>query len=101
MSILTKRSSLLYLLLNILLGSKANHSTTSANLQAMHSSRPSIDNYRAWSTYWEKQGYPWRTEPEIDKERQEYLAWRRSTLPDIECGSYPFKDVKLKRADVE
>ncbi|HEV2582961.1 MAG TPA: pentapeptide repeat-containing protein, partial [Ktedonobacteraceae bacterium] len=43
----------------------------------------------------------WRTEPEIDEERQKYLTERRSTTPNIELGIYPFKDIKLSRADVE
>jgi uncharacterized protein YjbI with pentapeptide repeats len=41
------------------------------------------------------------TEPEIDAERQKYLAERRSIAPDIERGIYPFKEIQLSRADVE
>src|SRR5205823_13303687 len=63
--------------------------------------RPATNDPEAWKAYWEKQGQPWRTEPEIDQERQKYLAERRSIMPDIEQGIYPFKDVKLSRADVE
>ncbi|HLX56312.1 MAG TPA: pentapeptide repeat-containing protein [Ktedonobacteraceae bacterium] len=51
--------------------------------------------------YWERMGQPWRTEPEIDTERQEYLARRRAIPPDIKQGIYPFKDIKLSRADIE
>jgi uncharacterized protein YjbI with pentapeptide repeats len=54
-----------------------------------------------WTAYWTAQGMPWRTEPEIDEERQHYLAQRRALQPDIERGIYPFKDIKLDRADVE
>jgi uncharacterized protein YjbI with pentapeptide repeats len=43
----------------------------------------------------------WRTEPEIDVERQEFLAGCLATIPDIKQGIYPFKDIKLSRADVE
>ena len=43
----------------------------------------------------------WRTEPEIDAERQKFLAGRLSIIPDIQQGIYPFKDVKLTRADIE
>src|SRR3989442_14563910 len=43
----------------------------------------------------------WRTEPEIDSERQRFLAERLVIVPDIQCGIYPFKDVKLTRADIE
>jgi uncharacterized protein YjbI with pentapeptide repeats len=48
---------------------------------------------------------PWRTEPEIDEERQRYLAKCRTTKPDINKGIYPFRDengsMKLVRADLE
>ncbi len=44
---------------------------------------------------------PWRTEPEIDLERQKFLAERLAIKPDIKNGIYPFKAVKLTRADVE
>jgi uncharacterized protein YjbI with pentapeptide repeats len=48
---------------------------------------------------------PWRTEPEIDAERQRFLAERRAVAPDIEHGIYPFRDenggITLGRADVE
>ncbi len=47
------------------------------------------------------QGYPWRTEPEIDAARQKYLAERRKIKPDITEGKYPFKDIELTRADIE
>lgn len=63
--------------------------------------RPTESDSEAWKTYWEAQGQPWRTEPEIDLERQKYLAERRSITPDSKQGIYPFKDVKLSRADVE
>jgi uncharacterized protein YjbI with pentapeptide repeats len=63
--------------------------------------QPTSRTPEEWSTYWEEQGQPWRTEPEIDKKRQEYLAKRRLITPNIEQGIYPFKDVKLSRADVE
>jgi len=59
------------------------------------------DKKESWKAYWEAQGQPWRTEPEIDEERQKYLAQRRAITPDIKQGSYPFKDITLGRADVE
>ena len=62
---------------------------------------PTTDNPKAWKAYWRAQGQSWRTEPEIDAERQKYLAERRSITPDIEQGIYPFKDIKLCRADAE
>ncbi len=66
--------------------------------------RPSTnDPPEAWKAYWGKQGQLWRTEPEIDTERQKYLAEQRAIVPNIKQGIYPFKDVepKLTRADVE
>ena len=63
--------------------------------------RPTTNDPDAWKAYWKAQGWPWRTEPEIDEERQKYLAERRSIIPDIEKGIYPFRDIKLSRADVE
>jgi uncharacterized protein YjbI with pentapeptide repeats len=63
--------------------------------------RPTINDPEAWRAYWNTQGQPWRTEPEIDAERQEYLAERRAIIPDIEQGIYPFRDIKLCRADIE
>ena len=63
--------------------------------------RPITGDPQAWKTYWITQGQLWRTEPEIDTERQKYLAERRAIVPDIEQGIYPFKDIRLSRADVE
>jgi uncharacterized protein YjbI with pentapeptide repeats len=58
-----------------------------------------------WKAFWEARGMPWRTEPEIDEERQQYLAGRRAVAVDIENGIYPFRDesggIWLTRADVE
>lgn len=63
------------------------------------------EGYSSWNDYWTKvHNQPWRTEPEIDEERQKELARRREAIqPDIENGIYPFKDIepKLTRADVE
>lgn len=63
--------------------------------------RPTTDDIETWKAYWRAQGQPWRTEPEIDVERQKYLDERRSIKPDIEQGIYPFKDIKLNREDIE
>ena len=63
--------------------------------------QPTSRTPEEWSIYWKAQGQPWRTEPEIDKKRQEELAQRRTIVPDIESGIYPFKGMKLSRADVE
>ena len=69
--------------------------------QASPLQRPPHDDKEAWKAYWREQGQPWRTEPEIDAERQTYLAERRSTMPDSMQGIYPFKGIRLHRADVE
>jgi uncharacterized protein YjbI with pentapeptide repeats len=65
--------------------------------------RPGYYDKEAWKAYWEYLGQPWRTEPEIKNERQEYLAERRKRKPNIEYGIYPFKEIdpKLSRADIE
>ena len=62
---------------------------------------PTTSDPQAWKAYWKAQGQSWRTELEINAERQAYLAKRRTIEPNIEKGIYPFKDVKLNRADVE
>jgi uncharacterized protein YjbI with pentapeptide repeats len=63
--------------------------------------RPTGEDRDAWKAYWTSQRMPWRTEPEIDEQRQQYLADRRMVKPGIEKGIYPFKDIKLTRADIE
>jgi uncharacterized protein YjbI with pentapeptide repeats len=62
---------------------------------------PTRDDRDEWKAYWKAQDQLWRTEPEIDDERQTYLAQCRAIMPNIEQGIYPFKDIKLSRADVE
>ncbi len=65
--------------------------------------RPTSDDDReGWSAYWATRGIPWRTEPEISQARRNDLQMRRDTIkPNVQEGIYPFKDVKLTRADVE
>lgn len=63
--------------------------------------RPAPEGFLSWPQYWKTQEMPWRTEPEIDAERQRYLAERRQVTPDIAQGIYPFKGITLDRADVE
>ncbi len=69
-----------------------------SSLQSIH---PSNDDHAAWLAYWQEQNQPWRTEPEISPERRAELEKRRALVPDIEKGIYPFKGMKLDRADVE
>jgi uncharacterized protein YjbI with pentapeptide repeats len=54
-----------------------------------------------WKAYWNGQGQPWRTEPIIDEERQQRLLSYSQGGVAIERGMYPFKGVRLSRADVE
>ncbi len=62
---------------------------------------PSTQDGQTWKEFWAKQGLEWRTEPQIDAERQAELTARRSITPDVAQGIYPFKDMKLSRADIE
>jgi len=45
----------------------------------------------------------WRTEPEIDAQRQKYLSERHAIQADTKKGIYPFSNIdsKLTRADIE
>lgn len=69
--------------------------------QAVVQQRPTTNDQDEWKAYWKAQGQPWRTEPEIDEERQNYLDERRTITPNVKQGIYPFRDIKLSRADVE
>lgn len=69
--------------------------------QASTLQRPTTNDRDIWRAYWREKGQPWRTEPEIDSVRQAFLTERLAITPDIEQGIYPFKDMKLARADVE
>src|SRR5438477_4956582 len=64
-------------------------------------SRPDDDDRNGWHVYWQSQGQPWRTEPEIDLKRQAELDQRRAIVLNINQGIYPFKGMRLSRADVE
>src|SRR5260370_24747174 len=68
---------------------------------SLPSIRPSRDDRASWLAYWQKQHQPWRTQAEIHPERQAELEKCRALVPDIEKGIYPFKGMKLDRADVE
>jgi hypothetical protein len=58
--------------------------------QAPSLPRPSAEDAEAWKAYWQVQGQPWRTMPEIDAKRQEELAHCHKIAPDIEKGIYLF-----------
>lgn len=68
--------------------------------------RPTTDDRAACKAYWAAQGMAWRTEPEIDEERQRYLAKRRrANALDFQDGGYSFSGdysgERFTRADVE
>jgi uncharacterized protein YjbI with pentapeptide repeats len=54
-----------------------------------------------WRTHWQEEGMPWRVEPEISKSRKDVLRQRLSIQFNVEHGQYPFKGLRLSRADVE
>ncbi len=62
-----------------------------------------MNNYELSSTTAQQVNarFSWRTEPEVDSQRQEFLRQCLAIVPDIQHGSYPFKGVRLTRADVE
>jgi uncharacterized protein YjbI with pentapeptide repeats len=60
----------------------------------------SLPDKERWLIHWWGQGQRWRTEPEIDAERQKYLGEQRSKY-DFMNYRTPFKDIELNRADVE
>jgi hypothetical protein len=61
--------------------------------QVSQPQRPIPDDREGWKAYWSAQGMPWRMQPEIDQQRQQFLAERQVVQPDIEKGSYPFGGV--------
>lgn len=71
------------------------------NIQPSTMQHPVTNHRDEWKAYWIALGQSWRTEPEINIERQHYLTERCSIRPDIQQVIFPFKDVKLGRADVE
>lgn len=71
------------------------------NIQVKPLPSPSRDDRAAWQAYWQQMGQLWRAEPEIESERQQYLTERLAITPDVRQGIYPFKDIKLNRADME
>ncbi|GHO82191.1 pentapeptide repeat-containing protein [Dictyobacter formicarum] len=43
----------------------------------------------------------WRKEPEIESTRQDFLRQCLAIVPDVQQNIYPFKSIKLTRADIE
>lgn len=59
------------------------------------------NGFTSWRAYWTAQGLEWRTQPEIDDERQHVLHARRHTRGKVETGRFAFSGEVLSRADVE
>lgn len=96
-----KRLSFLRMALQTLAQRNNNNAQEHLQQRPLSPPRPENDDREGWRDYWVQMGQSWRTEPEIDAKRQQYLAERRAIVPEIEKDIYPFKDVKLNRADVE
>lgn len=54
-----------------------------------------------WRQYWQAKGFPWRTEPEIDEERQKYLEKYLTVIQDEELEGDPFDHIVIGRTDIE
>jgi uncharacterized protein YjbI with pentapeptide repeats len=61
----------------------------------------SPDDREGWNAYWTALGMLWRTEPEIDEERQRYLVERQGIPSDYQSETFPYSNVNLTRVDVE
>jgi uncharacterized protein YjbI with pentapeptide repeats len=96
-----RKPALLLHLLNLVLKPIAGQTSAPSNQLVALPQHPLAHDRETWRAHWKAQGQPWRTEPEIAMKRQEYLAERRTIKPNIEKGIYPFRGVKLSRADVE
>src|SRR5258706_15334487 len=74
--------------------------SSAAAAAAIAPRQPEGESRGAWRKYWIAVSQPWRTEPEIDDERRQFLAERQAITPNIGQDVYPFKGVGLARADV-
>ena len=70
-------------------------------MQSERVSRPTPSNRTEWQDYWNSLEQLWRTEPEINQERQQYLTERLAIQADLDEGIYKFRGIKLNRADIE
>lgn len=101
MSEQTIRRSVLHLFFDALFRPRQGYSSDRETRLSILPRRPKADDAERWCEYWRIQKQPWRTEPEIDAKRQAELSKCRDILLDIKHSIYPFKDMKLSRADVE
>jgi uncharacterized protein YjbI with pentapeptide repeats len=88
-------------LFHALLKHEPGYSTKQISYSSALSRTPKTSNPEDWCNYWQTQKQPWRHEPEINPERQEELSKCRLIQSDINQNIYPFKGMKLTRADVE
>lgn len=68
---------------------------------ANNQQQPATEDAVDWQAYWQSQGQPWRSEPEIEKRRQEQLERMRAITPQMLDNIYGFAGEKLSRADIE
>lgn len=61
---------------------------------------PSANDSAGWLVYWTQLGQPWRTECEIDEQRQHFLQDRLASYQHNHLTA-PFQALKLTRADIE
>jgi hypothetical protein len=101
MSEQTIRRSVLHLFFDALFRPRQGHSSDRGTRLATLPRHSKADDAEGWREYWRIQKQPWRTEPEIDAKRQAELSKCRDIIFDIKHNIYPFKDMKLSRADVE
>src|ERR1700694_1327931 len=96
-----RKPALLLSLLKLVLKPTAGQTKASPKQLVALPQHPPAHDLEAWRAHWNAQGQPWRTEPEIDTKRQEELSKCRAIAPNIKKGIYPFRGMKLSRADVE
>ncbi len=75
---------------------------TSSGKQAPAIQRPANDDTEGWKAFWKERGQPWRTEPEIDKDRQQDLERCLANIPmEREKDILFFDGFQLNRNDIE
>jgi uncharacterized protein YjbI with pentapeptide repeats len=79
----------------------SNHMDPPAARPARDDEQPISGGDTAWSDYWAARGTPWRTEPEVDAQRQRFLADCRTRRPSWQLDGFPFGGIRLARADIE
>ncbi len=62
---------------------------------------PAMTEVNAWRQYWKTQGVSWRILPEIPPDRIRVLQEKLAIKPQPIKGIYPFKGMRLHRADIE